>query len=157
MGMRKIGEYYSSILSGIICIGIRAGSDDFKKASDLLSESGISKNFFIPNECLDGYYRLSINNEESMDHLLISTGAALVPLNEKQKQVIKQILGMYSNEPSMKRLAEERFVEKWNSFETLHKFKSWWEKTPYFVITPVGRILAHTNAKRCDPKIPDLI
>ena len=58
---------------------------------------------------------------------------------------------------AMKKLAEDRFVQKWDSFETLHKLKLWWEKTPYFVITPVGRILAHTNAKRCDPKIPDLI
>jgi len=157
MEMRKIGEYYSLMLSGIICTGLRVGSDDLKKASDLLTESGISTNMLIPNECLDGFYRLSINNEESIDHLRISTGKSIVPLNEKQKQVIKQILRMYSNEPSMKRLAEDRFVQKWNSFETLHKLRLWWEKTPYFVITPVGRILAHTNAKRCDPSIPDLI
>ena len=157
MEMRKIGEYYSLMLSGIICTGLRVGSDDLKKASDLLTESGISTNMLIPNECLDGFYRLSITNEESIDHLRISTGKSIVPLNEKQKQVIKQILRMYSNEPSMKRLAEDRFVQKWNSFETLHKLRLWWEKTPYFVITPVGRILAHTNAKRCDPSIPDLI
>ena len=46
----------------------------------------------------------------------------------------------------------------WDSYEYLHALKLWWDDIPQsFDITQVGRILAQTNAKRCDPSLPDLL
>lgn len=50
------------------------------------------------------------------------------------------------------------FMERWDSFENLKRVREWYDSIePGFEITRVGAILAHINAKRCDPHIPDLV
>ena len=49
-------------------------------------------------------------------------------------------------------------MDMWDSFEALRTVRVWWEDISRgFSITSVGKVLAHTNAKRCDKRIPDLI
>ena len=43
-----------------------------------------------------------------------------------------------------------------DKYEHISKIKQWWESIPLaFEITSVGKVLAHTNAKRCDSNIPN--
>ena len=124
----------------------------------MLDTVKINRGILIPNECLDGFYRLAVRNKESIEELAFNFGVARVPLSPDQKDALKKIWGMYESEATLKKQAEDKFMEIWDSFETLHKLKGWWDSIPQaFSITQVGRVLAQTNAKRCDPSLPDLI
>ncbi len=156
--IKKTAEYYSQSLNGYICTGIKAESEEYRKATDILDAAKINRDILIPNECLEGYYRLSIRNEKTIEELGFNIGAVRFPLSNEQKDALKQIWDMYAKEDSLKKQARDKFVEIWDSFETLHKLREWWDSIPQaFSITQVGRVLAQTNAKRCDPSLPDLI
>lgn len=157
-GMKKALEIYSASLNGYTCAGIKAESEEYKRAAEILDTVKINRGILIPNECLDGFYRLAVRNEESIEDLAFNSGVARVPLSTDQKDSLKKIWGMYESEATLKKQAEDRFMEIWDSFKTLRKLREWWDSIPQaFSITQVGRVLAQTNAKRCDPSLPDLI
>lgn len=156
--MTKTIEYFKDSLNGYICTGLKAESEEYKKAIDILDTAKISRSFLIPNELLDGFYRLAVRNIEVIEKLGFNCDSVLVPLSNEQKNALKQIWGMYEKKAALKKQAEDRFIEIWDSFDTLHELKTWWDSIPLvFSITQVGRVLAQTNAKRCDPTLPDLI
>ena len=156
--MKKVDQYYLSQLDGYICAGIKGDSEEHKKAVNLLKEAGINQGFLIKNECLDGYYRLAIRNKKQIEELGYTIGDTRVSLSEEQKESINQIVEMYSKEDALIAQAKGNFFEIWDSFEKLRKLRTWWDSIPHvFTITYVGRVLAQTNAKRCDPTLPDLL
>lgn len=156
--MKKFSEYYASALNGYVCVGIKKDSDNYKKAVELLSATQIDSNFLVPNECLDGYVCLKINNEPSIDKLTFKNGQIRMPIGEEQKNAIRQVWGLYSRDSNLHNEAKTNFMKLWDGYDSLHQLREWWESIPgAFQITRVGEILAHTNAKRCSPNIPDLI
>lgn len=156
--MKTVSEYYTTQLSGYACVGIKADSDDYKKAVEMLENVQISKNFLVTNDCLDGYVRLGIRNDSEIDDLTFNIGPNRIPLMKNQEDAIKQVWKLYSKDSNLQKQATDNFMRLWDSFESLHKVRLWWERIPNaFQITRVGQILAHTNAKRCSSDIPDLI
>ena len=156
--MRTTIEGYSSSLNGYICAGIQEESEAHKKAIELLDNAKVNRSILVPNECLNGFYRIAIDNKASIEELAFNIGKDRVPLRSEQKDSLKQIWGMYSTETALIKQAQDKFIEIWDSFDTLSKLRRWWDSIPHsFSITQVGRVLAQTNAKRCDPSLPDLI
>lgn len=156
--MLKFSEGYTTLLNGYACAGIKANSDDYQKAAELLANAQISLKFLIPNECLDGFFRLNIRGESSIETLTFGSGATAIPLTEDQKNAIRSVWKLYSKDFNLCRQAKNNFMRLWDSYESLYKLRIWWENIPNaFEITRVGQIVAHTNAKRCSPYIPDLI
>ena len=49
--MKKICEYYANVLNGYVCTGIQRGSDDYKKAIEILTAVHISSGTLVDNEC----------------------------------------------------------------------------------------------------------
>lgn len=141
-----------------MCVGIKIDSEEYKKALFLLESVGLEEKIMIPNECLDGYVRIPIVNEKGLDKHVLYIDHQIVPFNYEQSRVLRQIWGMYSQDSGLKRNVENNFMRIYESFDALSTFKSWWESIQTaFNLTKIGRVLAHTNAKRCDPHIPDLI
>lgn len=156
--MSSFSEYYTPRLNGYACTGIRADSNEYKKAVEILENVQVNSNFLVPNECLDGYMRLKIRNDSAIDDLALDLGSARTPLTDNQKNAIKQVWKLYEKDTNLQQQATSNFMRLWDGFESLHKARLWWESVPSaFQITRVGQVLAHTNAKRCCPKIPDLI
>lgn len=156
--LKKTEEYYNSAFDGYVCTGVKAESEEYYSAIKLLQSVGIGESFLIPNELLAGYYRIGIRSEKALDELVLTHGEVSTRLSEEQKEVIKQILNLYNNSNELKRQAESAFVEKWDTFDNLRKLRDWWNSIPQaFSITHVGRVLAQTNAKRCDPALPDML
>ena len=156
--MKKMDAYYSLLLNGYICTGIKEKSEEFEKAVSLLDGVLIDHYFLVKNECLDGYYRLAFRNTNCIDEPVINNEKEQIYFSKEQKDALRTILDMYSKETTLQIQAKERFFEIWDSFEILQTIRKWWDAIPHmFAITQVGRILAQTNAKRCDPALPDLI
>lgn len=154
----KIEEYYPMQYNGYICTGIKAESEEYHNAINLLHSVGINESLLVPNELLAGYYRLAIRAENAIDELRLVHGEERSPLSEEQKNIIKQIWNMYNNDSELKEQVEKAFFKKWDDFDNLRKLRNWWNSIPQsFTITHVGRVLAQTNAKRCDPSLPDML
>ena len=156
--MKKAMEFYAEELAGYICVGIQKDSEEYRKAVDILTEVHISSGLLVDNECLDGYVRLNIRNEEAISELTLTSRTGEVPLSQEQQDAVRQVWALYSKNNELKQRAQKKFTELWDGFEALATLRQWWDNIPgCFHITQVGRVLAHTNAKRCDSDILDLI
>ena len=102
--------------------------------------------------------RLKICNESSIDDLTSNDGSVRIPLSDNQIDAIRQVWKLYEKDANLQKQATTKFTKLCEGFDSLHKVQLWWDSIPNaFQITCVGKILAHTNAKRCSPGIPDLI
>jgi hypothetical protein len=160
--MIKIAHFCRTHLNGYVCAGIKIDSDDYKKALDFLDEYKIGREIIVPNTLVDGYCRLDIYSNNIIDQLAYCDDEDVdkkwVLLTEEQRAVIRRIWGMYSRDYLLKSQAQNNFMKLWDSFESLLKFRLWWENTPQaFEITSPGGMLAQTNALRCDSTIPKLV
>lgn len=156
--MRKMDEYYANRLNGYVCTGIQRVSDDYKRAVEILAKVHITSNLLVDNECLDGYVRLDIRSENVINEMVVPSTTGTIPLSAEQIDAIRRVWALYTKDARLKRQAERKFIELWDNHEALSLLKEWWDKiTVCFDITQVGRVLAYTNAKRCDRNIPDLL
>ena len=160
--MTKISHFCRTHFNGYICTGIKIDSDDYKKALGLLDEYKIGREILVPNSLVDGYSRLDIFSNTVIDQLAYcdddDVDKKWILLTEEQRAAIRRIWGMYSSDYVLKSQAQNHFMKLWDSFESLLKFRLWWENTPQaFEITSPGGMLAQTNALRCDSTVPKLL
>lgn len=156
--MKKFSEYYTKTLNGYACIGIKKQSDNYKRALDLLADINLSQEVLISNPFLDGYVCLPIYNKDAINDMELVTTNGTRNLNKKEIDILYSIRDMYGTDDQLQDEVNKKFMEIWDSFEALKTIRIWWENISRgFAITSVGKILAHTNAKRCDKEIPDLI
>lgn len=156
--LKKFSEYYPGVLTGYACVGIKKGSEEHKKAVELLSTVNIGLSGLVDNYFLDGYVRLEIVNKNHIDSLKIADSEGVHNIRPDEKKIFDDIWNMYEKNSALQNKVSRAFIDEWDSFESLKKIHQWWDKIPTaFSITQIGRILAHTNAKRCDPSLPDLL
>lgn len=155
--LKKTIEIMSFSCPGMICVGIKKNTEDYEEAQRLLITNGINPNLLVDHECHEGYVRLSLVRPENIETLGYDFGGHRVSFSNNQKEAVRAVWDMYSQNGSQMEQVKNNYLEMWDSFHFLHQFRLWWERQPeVFNITEVGRILANTNAKRCDDRIPDL-
>ena len=118
-------------------------------------------NVLIDHELLEGYVRLKINQKNEIDRLaFIINGQEQMqsrPLTDEEKKCLYDIWNLYSKDEQLKNTVLKKMMELMNSFEAMNKSIKWWNSVSVnFVITSIGRVIAHTNAKRIDNTLPDL-
>ena len=151
--LKKMDEILSSRLNGYICVGIKGDSEEYRKATSLLAAAGIPSNMLCKNECMEGYYRLPFVNKPANGDPMVQDS-----FSQSQIDTLNQIWDLYSKDVSLMQQAKTRFMEVWDHYDTLLRIRKWWDSIPgSFSITQIGRVLAHTNAKRCTPEVPDMI
>ena len=157
-GMNKIPDIYQNALNGYVCVGIKKDSDVYKQAVEKLTAVRLDANILVDNELLDGYVRLPIRNKDSILELSMIINGIPRGINKLEIECLNEIWNLYSQDGSLQEETNKKFAETWNSFEYLDHLSKWWNSIDIaFSITQVGITLAHTNAKRCDHGIPDLI
>ena len=64
---------------------------------------------------------------------------------------------MYEKTSKESKTVYENFIKKMETYKNISIVRKWWNSIPYFItITSVGRVLAHSYAKKCDSSIPDM-
>lgn len=164
--LNKYDELLSRALPGYVCAGIKQGSEEYEEAIKKLAECGISRKILVENELLNEYVRLCIRNEDQIEDLVFirsevgSDGTLCsteTPFNDKQKECIKSVLGLYSQDTAIIEQVKQNFKSLLNSYPSIAKVISWWDSLKIFIaLTSVGRAIAHANAKRIDNSLPDL-
>lgn len=162
--LKKLEEYNAEILNGYVCVGIKKDSKEYDTATSLLCRYVRAENCIVDNELLDGYVRLDIPNERAIDKLEITFPSDAtqpvihIPAGHEVIDAIKKIWNMYSKDESLLAKVKQEYNARFNNYEHLRSLTAWWNAIPHSLeLTSVGKVLAHTNAKRCDPIIPDML
>ncbi len=166
--LKKFPVFLTEVLSGYVCAGIKKESEEYEKAIEILRENGLAT-VFIDNELLEGYSRISTPNLSVISNVtgLIRVGVkdlepsfempVTVTPNDIQRKAILSIISMYDNNISLINQVKERFNNMLTSFPAISKAIAWWDSLkPAILLSSVGRVIAHTNAKSIDPTLPEL-
>ncbi len=157
---KKLEEYYGEKLDGYCCLGIKKDSEDYTKACELLKSINIS-NILIDNELNKEYVRLAINKKQQISDikrviLNLKTGRNMeIPLTENEKDILNKIYDMY--ETPINQEIKDNFLNEIEKRPNLQKLRKWVNNiNKSFSITPIGRVLAHANAQKCNKDFPPL-
>ncbi len=167
--LKKIDKYYPEALSGYVDVGIDKTSENYQEAIEIVKEADLPKDILCDHELRPGYVRLRILSIDRVDLLSVTRQQKIniggqeiilpihIGITDNQKESIKKIYALYSNDAELKAQNVSKFIEKWDEYDNLKNLRAWWDAIPVsYTITPVGRVLAHANAQRCDPNLPAL-
>lgn len=163
--LKTIQQYYAEVLHGYIDVGIEKNSENYNKAIEIMNNNGIPHNLLVENVINDCFYTICLVNKEQLDSILIekrvlqNNQESLIssPLSEAQKIAIYQIYELYKTDDSVKNENIKKFMEAWDNRPNLKSIRDWWDNIgTSFQLTSVGKVLAHSNAQRCDNSLPPL-
>lgn len=164
-GFKKIRQYYSEVLPGYVDAGITKNSEDHGKAVELLKRNNIPADILIEHAINSDFFRLRIRNLDSIDELSVYhkvfNGEKLIDVQQKfseeQKQAVRAIYELYSKDGNIRENNINVFMSEWDKRQNLKSLREWWDNIPSaFTITSVGKVLAHSNAQRCNKNLPPL-
>lgn len=144
---KKYEDYLVDELNGYVCVGIRKDSQEYVETVINLISAQISPDVLVDNILLSGYMRVSLSSKNNIAK----------SLNDAQKSCINNILNSYIKNPELETKVKQKFYELFYSFESIKKAFEWKNSIKQNIaLTSIGRVIAHTNAKRIDNSLPDL-
>lgn len=164
-GLKKIQQFYPEMLVGYIEIGIEKESENYQKAIDLLTANRLPHNVLVEHALNSKFSRLNLSNKNQIDSLTLQHQIPMngnlinvpVPLSEEQKNAIREIYDLYKQDETVKQENIKVFMQEWDKRQNLKLLKEWWDSIDTNIqLTSVGKVLAHSNAQRCDKNLPPL-
>lgn len=164
-GLKKIEQYYPERLSGYVDVGIVKNSGDYDKAIEVLGECNVPSDIMAEHPLNSSFVRLRVPNVSSIDDIFLlhekNVDGELVfvqeELSERQRLAVKSIYELYSKDGSVRQANVISLMNEWDKRQNLKALREWWDRIPSaFSITSVGKVLAHSNAQRCDKGVPPL-
>ncbi|PCH94026.1 MAG: hypothetical protein COB83_12675 [Gammaproteobacteria bacterium] len=163
--LKKIQEYYSDVLSGYIDVGIEKNSESYTRALDILDSNRLPRNILVEHSLNKDFLRIPVTHRAQIKNLVLQQvvhreGAQViipVQLTKEQHNAIDSIYDIFSKDNNIKQSNINSFMAEWSKRKNLLILKEWWDKIPIILtITAVGKVLAHSNAQRCDKNLPPL-
>lgn len=161
----KIDQIFPKILFGYVENGIYKNSETHNKIVELLQNNGLPENILIEHELNSDYIRLPLVNEEDIETLALFRTIIIddqsipieIPLTDEQKTIIRSIYDLYDKDADVRRRNEIRIMEEWDKYPNLKKLRQWWDNINIGLkLTSTGKVLAHSNAQRCNKRLPSL-
>ncbi len=150
---KNFDEFYPNLLSGYSCAGIDINSENYQRAKNLIKQINIDEKDVFSNSLIDNHIRIDVVKRNKIKDTFISNQ----PI--KVNTILNEIHDLYDVSSENINEAKERFCKLIEKYPNILKVKNWWNDNIIkcgISITPVGRVLAHTNAKCLDGNIPDL-
>jgi hypothetical protein len=163
--LKKIEQYYPEILAGYIEVGIERNSENYDKALEMLKSKNLPQNLIVDHAFNSDFVRLDVPNKKQIASLALNqkikhNGAIMIvpiPLSEEQIAAINSVYELYNQDDKLKKENIKLFLEEWDKRTNLKSLREWWDNIGIsFQITTVGKVLAHSNAQRCDKNLPPL-
>lgn len=164
-GLKKIQQFYPEMLVGYIEIGIEKESENHHKALELLTSNRLPTNILVEHALNSKYLRLNLSNKNQVESLTLQHQIPMngnlinvpVPLTVEQKNAIISIYDLYKQDETVKQENIKVFMQEWDKRQNLKLLREWWDNIGTNVqLTSVGKVLAHSNAQRCDKNLPPL-
>lgn len=163
--LKKVEQYYPEILPGYIDLGIERDSENHTKAIEILDGNNLPRGMLVDHSLNADYLRVPIPNRAQIDSISLQQqvlqggSVVVVPvrLTEAQTVAINSIYDLYSQDGGLRQNNINSFIEEWDKRPNLKALKDWWDNIPAILtITSAGKVLAHSNAQRCDEKLPPM-
>lgn len=163
--LKKIQEFYPKLLDGYTEIGIEKKSENYDKVIELIKNAALPQNILVDNVLNTDFARIALPNKEQINSLklhqsFVQHGKLItvqIPITKSQLDTIKSIYDLYKNDANLKNQNIKIFMEEWDKRSNLKNLREWWDNiNTSFQITCVGKVLAHSNAQRCDKSLPPL-
>ncbi len=163
--LKKINQYYPERLTGYIDVGIEKDSEDYRKAYEILQKNHLPSDLLIEHLLNERFIRVNLTSKDRVDSLTGFTQTILngqnitfpTTLSEDQKNAIKSIFDLYKQDETKRQENIKAFMLEWDKRSNLKMVKEWWDSIDgYIQLTSVGKVLAHSNAQRCDKSLPPL-
>lgn len=164
-GLITLDEYYPKHLYGYVDVGIRKNSENFTKAIDILKANTLPQGILVDHALNSEFVRIPISNRQQIESLTLTQqffhqGVFIptsVALSEDQKEAINMIYDLYSQDADIKSENIRTFMESWDERANLKILRKWWNNLNLGIqVTSVGKVLAQSNAQRCDKDLPSL-
>lgn len=161
--LKKVQQYYPEVLPGYIDVGIQKDSENLAAAMKILDDNSLPRQLLVEHSLNPEYLRIPIPNKAQIDSLalqkqFIQDGSLVsvpVRLSEKQVEAVNSIYSLYSKDNGAKQCNVNLFMEEWDKRPNLRVLKEWWDSVPtVLTITSAGKVLAHSNAQRCNNNLP---
>ncbi len=163
--LKKIQQYYPGELAGYVDAGIEKNSEEYNSAIEILGRKNLPENILVDHAFNSDFVRLNVPNKEQISSLSLiqeiqHEGKMMnhrVPLSGEQRTAINSVYEIYKQDDQIKEKNIKLFMEEWNKRPNLRILGEWWDNIGIsFEITTVGKVLAHSNAQRCDKALPPL-
>lgn len=163
--LKKINKFYPEMLAGYIEVGIEKESENYAKAVEILTNAHLPQNLLVEHALNKNFTRINLSGKSQIDSLTlqqqikIGENTIVVPitLTDDQKNAIKSIYELYKIDETIKQNNIKVFMEEWDKRENLKTLREWWDNISNSIqVTSVGKVLAHSNAQRCDKNLPSL-
>jgi hypothetical protein len=163
--MKKVQQYYPEVLSGYVDVGIERDSENHAKAIEILSSNALPRNLLVDHSFNSDFQRICIPYRSSLNQISLNQPVnhegrlIIIPvkLTDEQIKAVNSIYDLYSQDGNLKTSNVDLFMKEWDKRPSLKAFKDWWDDIPFsLTITAVGKVLAHSNAQRCDKKLPPM-
>jgi uncharacterized protein YfkK (UPF0435 family) len=163
--LKKLQQFYPEMLVGYIENGIEKDSENHQKAIELLTANKLPQNILVPHTLNSDFLRLNLSNKNQIDSLTfqhkINVNGNLinlpVQLSHEQKNALSSIYDLYKKDESLKQTNIKVFMEEIDKRPNLKTLREWWDNIDNSIqLTSVGKVLAHSNAQRCDKSLPPL-
>lgn len=165
-GLKNLQQFYSESLSGYVDIGIEKKSENYERSVEILKSNNLPSDLLIDNVLNNDFVRLCVRNRSSIDdiplqqEMKLTEGQSIIApfkLSEEQIKAIDSIYDLYSKDDNLRQTHIALFMNEVDKRPNLKILREWWDKIPVsFTITSVGKVLAHSNAQRCDKSLPPL-
>lgn len=163
--LKKVHQYYPERLPGYIDVGIKIDSENHAKAEEILDSNNLPKGLLVEHSLNSDYLRIPIPNKTEIESIVLQQQVPLggtvvvvpVKLSKVQVEAMTTIYDLYAQDNSLKQNNINLFMEEWDKRSNLKNLKEWWDNIPTILtITSAGKVLAHSNAQRCDKKLPPM-
>jgi hypothetical protein len=132
---------------------------------EILTKVGfLQKKTLIPHALNPDYVRLNMGRADIENSIIfnnITQDGQIIQkkyqTTKEQKEALYAIFDLYNNDNNIKNNNISKLMEEIEKRLYLKLVKDWWNNiNANFDITSVGKVLAHTNAQRCDKSLPPL-
>lgn len=163
--LKTIEQYYPNMLVGYTEVGIEKSSENYSQALEILKSNGLPQNTLVDHILNPDFARLNLPNKEQVESLTLNqqifqngkVSVLTIPINQQQKDALKSIYDLYKQDGNLKQKNIKQLMDEWDKLPNLKKLREWWDKLSSSIqITSVGKVLAHSNAQRCDKNLPPL-
>ncbi|EHR6177683.1 LPO_1073/Vpar_1526 family protein [Vibrio parahaemolyticus] len=165
IGLKTLEQYYPEKLAGFIDVGIKKDSDNHNKAIEILKGVNLSEQILVQHAFDSDYLMLPVPNQKeiaslTINHKVMSNGVPTVIKNrisDNEIEALNAVYSLYENNASKRQANIDALMNEWDKRPHLKALKDWWNELGVSVqITAVGKVLAHSNAQRCDKTLPPL-
>jgi len=163
--LKTIQQYYPEIVNGYVEVGIEKNSENYDKAIEILKSDNLPQTILVDHAFNGDFVRIEVPNKKQLNSFALNkpiqhSGKMIIhsiPLSEEQITAINSVYKLYKQDGKIKQENTKLFMEEWDKRQNLKTLREWWDNIgTSFQLTTVGKVLAHSNAQRCDKSLPPL-